>query len=110
MRIVPVDALVPAEWEEVWQLTCRFYESDRAYVEAKLREHQQVALFHSRADGRLVGMAAIQVDAFSFEGRKVVTIYTSHGVLDEGYRGHNLIQRAGMLTWLRCWLRYPLHR
>ena len=110
LRIVPVGALSPSEWDEVWQLTCRFYDADRAYVEATLRGHQQLALFRSRADGGLVGMAAIQVDAFEFQGRRVAIIFTSHSVLEERYRGQNLIQRAGMRTWLRCWLRHPWHR
>jgi hypothetical protein len=110
VRIVPPAALSPADWDDVWELTCRFYQADRDYVEAKLRGQQQLALFRSRADARLVGMAAIQVDAFTFQGRRVLTIFTSHGILDERYRGQNLMQRAGVITSLRCWLRYGLHR
>jgi hypothetical protein len=34
-------------------------------------------------------------------------IYTSHVLLREEYRGHNLIQRAGLLTFLRTRLRFP---
>lgn len=110
LQIHPVEAIAPATWDEIWELSCRFYEADRGYVESRLRDHQQLALFRDRADGRLVGMGAIQVEPMAFQGRQLLMIFTSHGIVDEPYRGQNLLQRAGMLTWLRSFLRYPLHR
>lgn len=110
LDIRPPAAIPPAAWDEMWELTCRFYAADRAYVEAKLKAHQQLALFRSRADHSLVGMAAIQVDPVDFQGRRLLLIFTSHALMDERYRGQNLIQRAGMRTWLASWLRHPLRR
>lgn len=110
MQILAPGAIAAPVWEEMWQLTCRFYQAERAYVEAKLRGHDRLALFRSDADGSLIGMAAIQVEPMEFGGRKLLVIFTSHAIMDERYRGQNLIQRAGVHTWLRSLLRHPLRR
>lgn len=110
VKIDPVEAIAAPVWDEVWALTRRFYETERAYVEAKLRGHQHLALFRSAADGALVGMAAIQVEPLEFQGQRLLVIFTSHAIVDERYRGQNLLQRAGLKTYFRSCLRYPLHR
>jgi hypothetical protein len=110
MQILPLRALTGAMWDEVWQLTCRFYDTERSYVESKLKAHDQIALFRSAQDGALVGMAAIQADAMEFEGRRLLMLFTSHAIVDERYRGQNLMQRAGVHTYLRSCLRHPLRR
>jgi hypothetical protein len=110
MQIQPIGALADAVWDEVWELSRRFYQSERGWVEARLKQHQELALYRSTADGSLVGMAAIQVDAMEFQGQKLLVIFTSHAIIDECYRGQNLMQRAGVRTYLRCCLRHPLRR
>lgn len=110
LQILPVGAISPGLWDDLWQLTCRFYDAERAYVERRLQAHQQLALFRDAQDDTLVGMAAIHVEPMLFQGRRILMIFTSHAIVDEAYRGQNLLQRAGMQTWLRSWLRYPLHR
>jgi len=110
MQILPVAAVTGAVWDEVWQLTCRFYATERAWAEAKLKAGDQLALFRSGEDGALVGMAAIQADAVDFRGQRLLLLFTSHAIVDERYRGQNLMQRAGLRTYLRsCW-RHPLRR
>ena len=110
MQVLPVGELTPAIWDEVWQLTCRFYATDRPWVEAKLRGSQRLALFRDSASGALVGMAAIEVDALDFQGQRLLVIFTWHAIIDERYRGQNLAQRAGVHTYLRSCLRHPLRR
>ena len=110
MQIHRVGAISEPVWDEVWGLSRRFYQTDRAWVEARLREHQQLALFRSAADDTLVGMAAIHVDLLEFQGQRLLVIFTSHAIVDERYRGQNLIQRAGVWTYLRACLRHPLRR
>jgi hypothetical protein len=110
MQIVPVEDVSAAAWDEVWQITARFYAADRDYVESRLKQHHQLALFRSRDDGSLVGMAAIQVVPMEFQGERIVAIFTSHTVVDRRFRGHNLLQRAGARSYLQACVRYPLHR
>jgi hypothetical protein len=110
MQLVPVEDIGASTWDEVWQLTERFYAGDRAYIEHGLKSLQRLALFRSRADGRLVGMAAIRTDAMEFQGERVVAIFTSQALVDERFRGLNLLQRAGVRCYLEACLRWPLAR
>lgn len=106
----PAAAIDVRGWDEIWRLTSRFYDADRNYVERRLKSHQTIALFRNVADRRLVGMAAIEVDVVQFEGRHLVLIFTSHMLIDEKFRGTNLLQRCGARCWLRAWLDHPLKR
>ncbi|MGH8639919.1 MAG: hypothetical protein ACREUZ_22570, partial [Burkholderiales bacterium] len=73
-------------------------------------ERQRVALFRSGGDGSLAGMASLDVYPVSFEGRRLAAIFTSHVVLHEQHRGHNLIQRLGLRVFLQTRLRHPFRR
>ena len=110
MQILPTAAVPAAVWDEVWQLTSRFYATDRDWIEPKLKAHDELALFRARSDGALIGMAAIQSDAVDFRGERLLLLFTSHAIVDEPYRGQNLIQRAGVRTYVRSCLRHPLRR
>ncbi|HET9862559.1 MAG TPA: hypothetical protein VFP37_03890 [Steroidobacteraceae bacterium] len=105
---VPTGSIAAASWDEIWELTRAFYDAERGYVEQRLREHQRIVLFRSRSERALVGMASLDVYPVSFRGRKLAVIYTSHVLLEERYRGHNLIQRVGFRTFLEARLRFPL--
>ena len=110
IEILPADAVPAPVWKEIWQLTCRFYDAEREYVEARLKHHRSLALFRDSATRELIGMAAIEVSPVDFQGQRLLMIFTSHTVVDERYRGQNLIQRAGFRTYLGTCLRYPLRR
>jgi hypothetical protein len=97
------------DWDEIWGLIQRFYLAERDYVEQLIRHHGWIALFRAAGDRRLVGITALDVYPTEFEGRKLAVIFTSHVMLDEAFRGHNLLQRLGWRTFLRTRLRYPLH-
>jgi hypothetical protein len=96
------------EWEEIWRLTRAFYDTDRDYAEERLRAHRRTALFRSTVDGALVGMASLDVYPVTFAGRRLAVIYTSHVLLQERYRGHDLVQRLGLRTFLHTRIRYPI--
>ena len=107
IEIVRTDALSPADWDELWQLTDTFYDTDRGYAQARLRQHPQTVLVRSGADGRLVGTASINVHHVVFQDRIVTAIYTTHVLLRPEVRGRNLIQRIGFRTFLAERLRHP---
>jgi hypothetical protein len=100
-------ALTAAQWDEIWQITNRFYVTERGFAEDKLRGHRQIALFRARGNRELIGMAALDVYPADFEGRRLIVIFTSHVLLDERFRGQNLVQRLGARTFLRARVSNP---
>jgi hypothetical protein len=98
--------LSPAHWDEIWTLTEEFFDVERAYAEAELRQRQRIAMF--RMNGSLLGMAAIDVHPLEVLGRKLVAISTAHVLIREAWRGRNLIQKLGARTYLATRLRFPL--
>jgi hypothetical protein len=99
-------ALSASQWNDIWELTCEFYDVERGYAEAELRRRQSIALFVM--NGALLGMASIDVYPARFRGRRLMVINTSHVLLRENWRGRNLIQKLGFRTFLRTRLRHPL--
>lgn len=105
--VLPTTAITPQTWDEIWRLTQAFYDTERGYAEGKLKEHRRTVLFRSRGERALVGMASVDVYPVVFRSRRLAVIYTSHVLLHEQHRGHNLIQRLGLRTFLGTRLRYP---
>jgi hypothetical protein len=95
-------------WDEIWRLTCRFYDAERPYVERRLKANQYVAQLRTVVDQRLVGMAALETDVFSFEGRGVVVVFSSHAIVEDRFRSRGLLRQAGLRCLLRTWLEHPL--
>lgn len=110
IEFVPVASIDVRGWDEIWRLTSRFYDAERPYVERRLKGHQELALFRSQPGRQLVGMAAIEEDLLTFEGRRVVALFTSHTLVDPRYRGLGLLQRTGARRALQVWLKHPLKR
>jgi len=105
--VLPAAAVTSRTWDEIWGLTQAYYDTDRDYAEGWLRTHQRIGLFRS-GDDELVGMASVDVFTETFRGRRLAVIFTSHVLLREEYRGHNLIQRLGLRVFLQTRMRYPL--
>jgi hypothetical protein len=93
---------------ELWDFTTRFVETDRQTWEGKLAAHAEVIVYRGRNSGEVVGMAAVDLLEVTHEGRRAHIIFTSSVLLDERYRGKNLLQRAGLTCFLRTRLRHPL--
>ena len=108
IEILRTATLTAAQWDELWQLTDTFYDTNRGYAQAQLKQHQQTALVRAGADGELVGTASISVHHCVFQGEIVTAIYTSHVLLRPEVRGRNLIQKIGFRTFLAERLRHPL--
>ena len=100
--------IASSTWDEIWQLTQRFYDTERDHAQAKLKDHERTILFRARDSGELVGMASVDVYTATVQGRRLAVIYTSHVLLHEQYRGHNLIQKVGFQTFIKTRLRHPL--
>ena len=108
IEVQAVAQIAPRTWDEIWGLTQAYYDTDRSFIEARLKAHQRLGLFRSRRGGEMVGMASVDVYPEAFHGRELAVIFTSHVLLREEYRGHNLIQKLGLRVFLQARLRYPL--
>jgi hypothetical protein len=106
--VQPTGAITSSIWDEVWRLTQAYYDTDRDFVETRLKAHSRLGLIRSHAAGELVGMASVDVYEEAFRGRRLAVIFTSHVLLREAHRGRNLIQRLGLRVFLQARLRYPL--
>ncbi len=98
-------SLTPAQWNDIWVLTQEFFEVEREFAEAELRQRQSIALFHM--NDALLGMVSLDVFDADFRGRRVSVISTAHVLLRENWRGRNLLQKLGFRTFLRERLRHP---
>jgi hypothetical protein len=100
------DTLSPAELDEIWKVTERYIETDRAIYEGKLRALPEVALWRTRS-GDLVGLVSLDVYRVDWQGRRSLIFFTSSVVIDERFRGRNLVLRTGVRAYLREKLKRP---
>jgi hypothetical protein len=103
------DSLTPHELDEIWAVTDRYVETDRAVYEAKLRALPEVGLWRTRS-GVLVGLVSLDVYRVKWHGRTRVIFFTSSVVIDERFRGRNLVLRTGLRAFFREKLRRPWQR
>ena len=103
--VCATNTIDPAQWEEIWTLTKEFYDVERDYACAELRNRQSIALF--RMNGALLGMAAIDVHQHELRGQRLIAIATSHVLIRENWRGRNLVQKLGFRTFLAARARHP---
>jgi len=108
--VVPTSSLTSTDWDDLWQLTDAFFETDRGHAQDAARRHALTALVRARDDGRLVGSASISVHHVLFGGSMVTAIYTSHVLLRPEARGRNVLQKIGFRCFLAERLRHPFRR
>jgi hypothetical protein len=101
------NSLTPRELDEIWALTDRYVETDRASYEKKLHALPEVGLWRTRS-GELAGLVSLDVYRVDWEGRRRVVFFTSSVVIDERFRGRNLVLQTGVRAYLREKLRHPL--
>jgi hypothetical protein len=100
------DSLSSRELDEIWSVTDRYVETERAVYEKKLRELREVGLWRTRS-GVLVGLVSLDVYRVEWNGRRSVVFFTSSVVIDERFRGRNLVLRTGVRAYWREKLRRP---
>ena len=100
-------SLTPRELDEIWAVTNRYVETERDVYEAKLRALPEVGLWRTRS-GELIGLVSLAVYRVKWERRTCVVFFTSSVVIDERFRGRNLVLRTGLKAFLREKRRHPL--
>jgi len=107
IEVRPSHALTDAERDEIWAVTERYVETDRAVYEKKLRGVAEVGLFRA-ASGALVGLTSYEAYDVTWEGARRRVVFTSNVVVDERHRKRNLPLRLGARVFARERLRHPL--
>ncbi len=102
-------SLTARELEEIWSVTDRYVETQRPYYEAKLRALPEVGLWRTRK-GTLIGLVSLDCYHVRFEGRGSIILFTSSVVIDERFRGRNLVLRTGLKLLAREKVRRPLSK
>jgi hypothetical protein len=103
------DSLTPQELDEIWAVTDRYVETSRDYFEAKLRALPEVGLWRTET-GALIGLVSLDVYRVRWEGRTSIILFTSSVVIDDRFRGRDLVLRTGMKLLVREKLRRPWAR
>lgn len=103
-----VDGLSAHQWEQVWAFTSAYATTSRDFFERLVRAKSHLALVYADAGRQtLVGTASVDTRVVTVEGRRLVMIYTGDVLLREDVRGHNVMQRIGVVCFLRARLRHP---
>lgn len=100
------DSLTSRELDEIWAVTDRYVETDRGSYETKLRALPEVGLWRTRS-GVLVGLVSLDVYRVEWNARTCVIFFTSSVVIDERFRGRDLVLRTGLRAFVREKLRRP---
>jgi hypothetical protein len=109
ISIRPSGSLTPGELEEIWALTERYVDTPRAHYESKLLALPEVGLWRVRG-GELAGLVGLDVHPTVWQGQTRIIIFTSSVVVNEGFRGRNLVLKTGLRLLVREKLRRPLTR
>jgi hypothetical protein len=102
-------SLAPAVLDEIWAVTERYVDTNRTFYETKLHALPEVGLWRKRGGG-LVGLVGLDVYPVEWEGKTSTIIFTSSGVIEERFRGRNLVLRTGLprYTEIATFMRAPL--
>lgn len=102
--IRPREALDETARAAMWALYAPHHAVDRAEFDEKLAGLDEIALFTSRADGRLVGFCGLRFRLFpAADGRRFATFYMGLTFIERRWRAHALIPRMVVRRMLGPW-------
>mgnify|MGYP000093569878 CR=1 FL=1 len=93
-------------WQEILVLAADELSSTEGLVDA-LKKRQRIALYKYKGD--IVGIAALDIVAEEFEGKKVCSIYTGNTWIRQDWRNKNLIQALSFVAMIQAKIKYPFH-
>ncbi len=93
-------------WQEILVLASGELSSTDGLIDA-LKKRQRIALYKYK--GEIVGIAALDILAEEFNGRKVCSIYTGNTWIRQDWRNKNLIQILAFVAMIQAKARYPFH-
>lgn len=96
--------LTAAHWQRI-EAQARLVLGDITGFRRDIEERERVAIYWDGED--LVGLVTLDLRHETFQGRQVVGIYTGNTWLHPRWRGRNLIQRMGVLSYAESIVRWP---
>ena len=95
------DSLSAADLDEILDLVTRYFVESKGWIGPAIEGCDRVIRYRSNDGGELAGISLLVVDDLTHEDRRVRVLYTRAVLLREYARGRNLIQRAGLRSFLR---------
>jgi hypothetical protein len=102
----PTAQLTPDDLDELWAVYSQAFQTERALFEAGVRTADEVVRY--REGQRLRGLGLVSTFEQRHAGRRLRVVWTGSVVISPELRGHNAIQRAGLVHIARERLRHPL--
>jgi len=94
-------------WQEIVTLAAGELTTTDGLIDA-LKKRQRIALYKHK--GEIVGIAAVDILAEEFKGKKTCSIYTGNTWIRNDWRNKNLIQILAFASMIEAKIRYPLYR
>ena len=108
VRRVPVEALSPAQIEQMWELYDEFYDNvERATFDEDLRQKDFVLLGTEDGTGNIGGFSTVVFFIQEHKGRRVGLYFTGDTVFHPRYWGRKDLHWATLKEWLHWKLRHP---
>jgi hypothetical protein len=101
----PVSAMTSGDFDETWAFVDQFVNWTRDAFVSSAQMYEELMTF--RAGGALVGIGFITHLSIGPKGSESILILTSLIFVKEAYRGQNLVQKAGLRSFLRQRLKHP---
>ncbi len=105
-RHVHPSELDAGEIEDLWAFVARFAAQDRAGWQRRLVTSHRVLRWFT-VHNQLAACAVVHILEVPWQGRVHALFYTGSTAIDPRWRGHNLIQRAGLQTFVHYRLTHP---
>lgn len=99
-----VAELTASHWQRI-EDQARLVLGDTTGLRRDIEERERVAIYWD--NDALVGLVTLDLRHERFCGREVVGIYTGNTWLHPRWRGRNLIQRMGLLSYAESVIRWP---
>jgi hypothetical protein len=103
----PVGSISPEFLGEAWAFIDRFVVWSRRGFETAVRGYSEALIYRCSENRTIVGLAFLKEVRVIIEGRPTLLLVTALTVIDERFRGQNLIQRAGLRCFVRARLKNP---
>lgn len=100
--------LEPSELEEIWEFYRQFVQRPKGPFLDAVRATDTVYIGRERGSGQVRAFAAAKVVEIEWGGHRHAVLFNAWSGVDPAFRGGNIIQRAGLETFLRYRMQHPL--